>query len=213
MTEGHYQHRGIDLLTIWTETLDVLHLHDVDGQCWQSIGDHYREEHRHYHNLDHIATCLDLLATTEADTPPLRLALIYHDVIYETQRNDNEEASALYAQKDLVALGAPSSFVGEVSALILCTDHSGQHPRQLHSDLLCDIDLSTLGADEEEYDRYAHNIRREYEWVPDDKYRAGRSKVLATFLQRPWIYATVKFRSRFEESARANLERESGRLA
>lgn len=198
---------------IWVETLSELQLHDPEGQHWQAIARHYHEDHRHYHNLEHVGTCLEHLARTEANTPALRLALVYHDVIYDTQRNDNEEASAAMARNDLIELGAAKDLIETVAGLILCTDHSGKHPALPHCDLLCDIDLSTLGASDQEYDRYAQNIRREYDWVSEENYREGRSKILSAFLQHSQIDSTPDLRSRFEENARANLRRELKQLA
>jgi predicted metal-dependent HD superfamily phosphohydrolase len=78
--------------------------------------------------------------------------------------------------------------------------------------MLLDADLAVLGADEAAYDRYAAAIRREYAWVPEDRYRAGRARVLEDFLGRPQVYHTAAMRSRAEDRARANLRREVAAL-
>jgi predicted metal-dependent HD superfamily phosphohydrolase len=73
--------------------------------------------------------------------------------------------------------------------------------------LVIDIDLSILGADPPEYDRFESQIRREYAWVDDALYRAGRGVVLRRFVERERIYQTPRLHARFETAARANLAR------
>ncbi|TIR96796.1 MAG: hypothetical protein E5X19_12305, partial [Mesorhizobium sp.] len=49
--------------------------------------------------------------------------------------------------------------------------------------------------------------RREYGWVEEPIWRAGRAAVLTSFLARPHIFNTQSFRDRFEARARENLVR------
>jgi predicted metal-dependent HD superfamily phosphohydrolase len=55
-------------------------------------------------------------------------------------------------------------------------------------------------------------VRREYGWVPDALWTAGRRQVLAGFLARPTIYATPQFRASHEAAARRNLAEAIARL-
>ena len=66
----------------------------------------YRHPSRAYHNLAHIVQCLDVLSAYErgaSTTVPMevRVAVFYHDVIYDPTRKDNEEASARFAREAL----------------------------------------------------------------------------------------------------------------
>ena len=69
-----------------------------------------------------------------------------------------------------------------------------------------DIDLAILGSDRREYETYAAAIRKEYQFVRDPEYQKGRSLVLRSFLDRPFIYHTKRFREELELAARSNLE-------
>jgi predicted metal-dependent HD superfamily phosphohydrolase len=56
----------------------------------------YAEPHRHYHTLDHVA---DLLRLWEkhggaSDAGAVRLAILFHDAVYDPMRRDNEAARA-----------------------------------------------------------------------------------------------------------------------
>jgi predicted metal-dependent HD superfamily phosphohydrolase len=93
-----------------------------------------------------------------------------------------------------------------VAELVLATRHLTL-PREPDGQYLCDIDLSILGREPEVFDEFERRIRREYAWVPEPIYRSSRSEVLAGFLRRRSIYQTEFFRARYEQAARANLER------
>jgi predicted metal-dependent HD superfamily phosphohydrolase len=56
----------------------------------------YREPHRAYHNLDHIADCLEKLELARSmlrddDFKAVELALFWHDAVYDPRAADNEE--------------------------------------------------------------------------------------------------------------------------
>ena len=78
--------------------------------------------------------------------------------------------------------------------------------------MFLDMDLSILGADEAEFDRYEEGVRREYAWVGEEEWRAGRAAVLRGFQDREHIYFSDLFRGLLEEKARANLRRSLARL-
>ena len=71
---------------------------------------------------------------------------------------------------------------------------------------MVDVDLSILGRERKEFERYERGIREEYRWVPAPMYRRKRLEILHSFLNRPAIYATEHFRDRYEIRARENLE-------
>jgi predicted metal-dependent HD superfamily phosphohydrolase len=105
----------------------------------------------------------------------------------------------------------PSDTIDEAARLILLTRTHEAGPDDRAGRTLLDADLAVLSADEPAYDAYADAIRREYAWVPEADYRAGRRRVLERFLVRPRIYFTMEM-AEAEPKARANLRREIGRL-
>lgn len=199
--------------SLWHETLREMDLSD-SGEAWHAIESRYQEAHRQYHTLTHISQCLDLLRSHENDNAALRLAIFYHDVIYDTHRQDNESQSAIFAEAELAKLQCSDSLGQEVSRLIRATAHlapAGESDESAR--VISDIDLATLGSNPAAYDIYSNQIRREYEWVPREEFRVGRSRVLQSFLDQAQLYRTEEFRSRYEVQARANLLRELDQLA
>jgi predicted metal-dependent HD superfamily phosphohydrolase len=197
---------------LWLSTMRDLHVPaKVWAPLWQQLEDLYSEPHRHYHRLSHIDAMANALALYAPDAPTsVRLAVVYHDAIYETRCSDNEEKSARLASLSLVTLGLPDSCRKLTGQLIRCTKtHEPLQGKFMQiSALFLDLDLLILGSPTREYDRYARNIRREYDWVPEADYRKGRSAVLNSFLQRCRIYATEALHVRYEAKALQNLKRE-----
>ncbi len=190
-----------------------------NGGCFQmdvfsDIYEKYSEPQRRYHTLEHIDSCLNLLDEVKNELKePLvvEVALWFHDAIYNPKKSDNEEKSTLYAQELLVMLKAAPDFVEKVSQLIMATKHPHQ-PVAMEEKYIIDIDLSILGAPKVAYDQYAVRIRKEYSHVPAFLYRRERRKVLESFICKKALFNTEYFGSRYEHSARDNIEREIARL-
>jgi predicted metal-dependent HD superfamily phosphohydrolase len=173
----------------------------------------YNEPHRAYHTVAHIAALLalfDVHGGSARDPDALRLAILYHDAVYDPRRSDNEAVSADVAKRDLTALGAGTPLMDRVAQLILATQHGAHAVNPVDTDLalLLDLDLSVLAASPADYDVYAAAIRREYRHVPELLYRPGRRRVLQTFLDAGQLYLTPSLRAQWGQPARANLARE-----
>ena len=166
----------------------------------------YGEPYRVYHNLSHIVAMLDELEMVNENNPAIALAIWFHDVVYDPKDKDNEEQSAELAKKEIQKIGLPSLLGEQVNNLVMATKHTAV-PVDHTAQILVDIDLIVLGKSEKEFDVYEAGIRKEYEWVPQPDFCAGRLKILQSFLDRPWIYSTQLFRDKYESVARKNLKK------
>lgn len=174
----------------------------------------WAEPGRAYHGLEHLRDCLDQLDAAPADGADRDLveaALWFHDAVYDARSADNEALSAELAHRALAAVGVPEGTAARVAELVLLTRHR-EPPAGPDGRLLCDIDLSILGRDADQFDRYDRAVRLEYTWVPDFVYRRERAAVLRGLLRREPLFATPHFRERYELPARANLRRALARL-
>ena len=75
-----------------------------------------------------------------------------------------------------------------------------------------EADLGILGVPPPAFEAYDAAIRREYSWVPEERYRQGRLAVLAGFLGREAIFHTERCREAYERQARENLARKIDEL-
>ena len=173
----------------------------------------YAEPHRHYHTLEHLGEMFRVAGRLRASDPgAVMLAVWFHDVVYDTRAKDREARSAEIAAEWLAPLGVPEATLTKVKELIRATAHfSGEPPADPDARHLLDADLAILGAGESRYARYAADIRKEYAWVPDADYRAGRAKVLEAFLARPRIYFADVLHAEGDAAARRNLRAELAR--
>ena len=173
----------------------------------------YREPHRHYHGWTHVAACLRELAgtmpTAGAREPDVELALWFHDAVYDPRAMDNEERSAKLLQTAARTMGVPARVASHAAAIVRATAHAagGAAGTDPAIDLVLDIDLAILGAPAALFDAYQEAVRREYGFLGEREWRAGRLVVLRGFLARPRIFLTDGFSARCEQAARRNLAR------
>lgn len=200
------------LLSVWRQ---ALHGYDVDEHrtdlVFAEILHNYSEPARLYHNLTHLAAMFDMLDQVSL---PLHLpetvwlAIFFHDFICDPRAKDNEEQSAAHARRLLSVIGVSEAGCETIARMILLTKTHLVEADDRDGCALVDADLSILGAPPAQYAAYAAAVRKEYAWVPEDQYRAGRRQVLENFLARPSIFYTAPMRSRFEVAARSNIQAE-----
>jgi len=172
----------------------------------------YAEKHRAYHTLQHLEECLTQLDQVRAlcsHPDEVALALWYHDAIYKPRRSDNEARSADWLVNVAKQIAVTTSYIERMRKLVLATRHNTV-PEDIDAQILVDIDLSILGASGERFDEYERQVRREYRWVPFPLYRAQRTRVLKSFVERARIYSTEHYFNLLESRARENIRRSIG---
>jgi predicted metal-dependent HD superfamily phosphohydrolase len=183
---------------------------------------------RHYHGLGHLALmCNYFVAAFEAEksrflaeyAPSFMLATLFHDVVYDPKAppGKNEEDSAIefqlrhpahkWADTDLVVdmiLATRSHEMQSVSGDM--TFRKLERARAINHFLSADLHI-LWHPKPHVYEWYARGVRKEYAWVPNDKYREGRARVLDSL-------STVQTRlDRFDLAAfKANQEWEKNAL-
>lgn len=186
------------------------------NQASELLTPFYKQPHRRYHGLAHIQNLLRMLEKHEAlthDKLSVGLAIWFHDAIYDTARQDNEEQSAILCEQTLQSWCCPQVLIDSVVRKIRATQHHAWTDADPDTALFLDFDLGILAAPPAAYQRYADQIAQEYDWVPQQAYRLGRAKVLRSFLDRPQLYFTPLLRASWEPLARANLLNELNTLS
>jgi len=181
-------------------------------QCWKEINQNYNQKSRYYHNLVHIEKMLMELEDVKEKVEKLdaiRFSIYYHDIIYKSTRSDNEYKSAEYFKERVAKTNF--SYVEDCFKQIEATK---THKKSDDNDtnILLDLDLSILGSNNEEYQEYCKNVRKEYSIYPDLIYRKGRGKVLLKILKANPIYKTVHFVEKYEGRAKENIINELNEL-
>ncbi|GAA3198913.1 HD domain-containing protein [Actinocorallia longicatena] len=194
----------MDLVERWTA---------LAGEQTRRLGEEllarYAEEHRKYHTIEHLEAVLDLVdeLAGDADDPDVvRLAAWFHDAVYDPSRDDNEERSAILAERMLGDTDLEPERTARVAALVRMTRTHA--PEDRDGRVLCDADLAILAAGAEDYAAYTAAVREEYHFVPEEYFRAGRAAVLDQLLGLGELFHGPTAKARFEERARANLTAE-----
>ncbi len=185
--------------------------------CLDGLISRYREPHRRYHGLAHVARVADvvdvLLGEVDvADPVAVRLSAFFHDAVYDPRSSTNEADSARLARRQLPPLDVSGAVTTEVARLIMLTGgHLPAGDDDAAGQVLLDADLEVLGAPPNVYATYATGVRVEYSHVDDETWRSGRAAVLRGFLARDHLFHTPLMR-RSEPRARSNLSAELAAL-
>lgn len=177
----------------------------VIAQLWRELKVAYSKPTRYYHTLQHLEHIYKELEPFEL-SPLLEFAIFYHDIVYDVKQNDNEEQSALLAQKRLTQLTLPQELNKQLFELIVETKTHKSSSKE--NRLFLDADLAILGDNYVEYRNYICNIRKEYTIYNDEIYNSGRMKVLEKFLEKEKIYQSEYFYEKYEKKAKYNLGKE-----
>jgi len=183
---------------------------ELAEKLWFELVVQYSNKNRYYHNLTHLEHLLTQLTEIKSDIDDwdtVLFSLYYHDVIYSSKSQKNEENSADLAKKRLLQIGYPQLKTEHCFDQIIATkshDLSNSHD----TNLFTDADLSILGAEWSIYHTYTDQIRQEYAIYPDFMYKPGRKNILLHFLKMERIFKTDYFYTTFEIQARKNIEQE-----
>ncbi|MFI6861991.1 hypothetical protein ACIBKZ_19185 [Streptomyces sp. NPDC050421] len=171
----------------------------------------WAEPQRRYHTTAHLTAVLDhvdTLAGHAADADAVRLAAWFHDAVYRPDRSENEERSAVLAERALPEAGVPDAVTAEVARLVRLTVSHDPADGDTNGEALCDADLAILAAPPKEYAEYAARVREEYGFVPGEAFREGRAAVLRQLLELPRLFRTPYGAAEWEARARHNLSTE-----
>ena len=172
----------------------------------------YSEKQRHYHTLEHVYDCLVKLEEYSSAVQlgehmhdMIEAALWFHDAVYIPKSKKNEQNSAGLFMLSLGGrIDMARTTVNTIYNAILCT--KTHTPRNQTEQVVCDIDLSILGASRKDYEKYQFDITKEYNFVPFDKFIIGRRTFLNGMLQKSEIFSLDYFKNLYEKQARENME-------
>ncbi len=200
--------KATDIYTIWSATFEKALFKDLE-QCFLIVTEHYSKPNRHYHNLKHIEnliTQIQQLSLSADDNAILINVAVFHDVIYKAGRKDNENKSAEFAANWLSKFNLGTIESQMIFDIIRSTNT--HQSSDFLTQLFLDIDLSILGENEENYQEYIVQIRKEHIQIPNYLYKIGRKRFLKQMLSREVIFTTPEYFEAFEIDARKNLKNE-----
>ncbi|MEU4364350.1 hypothetical protein [Promicromonospora sp. NPDC023987] len=199
-------------------TADTEAIEDVG----QALLDRWSDEHRHFHNLRHLAAVLhrvDELAEETHEPDLVRLAAWYHGAVFSSEKKvaeasqggEQSTASAILAHDELIDLGVPARAADRVAALVNAIVRHAPDPADFDAAVLNDADLAMLAAEPQRYKEYKSAVRAEYAHIPTDVYLQARIRVIERLLARKSLFLSP-MGAAWEAPARQNLDMELHRL-
>ncbi|MGC3953746.1 MAG: DUF4031 domain-containing protein [Propionicimonas sp.] len=172
----------------------------------------WQQAHRVYHDVRHLAQALAAAQLVSGGEPgrAVRLALWFHDAVYDLRPGLDEEASAQLATSRLAGL-LPADEVAEVARLVRLTAEHTVAPDDPAGAVVVDADLSVLGLPAGRYHVYVRDVRQEYRALSDAEFREGRTRVLRRLLALEPLFHTAIGRSHWQVAAAGNLADELDR--
>jgi predicted metal-dependent HD superfamily phosphohydrolase len=166
----------------------------------------YDEPHRLFHNWDHIAYGLDIFKKLDTGTTEQVIAWLFHDIIYDPTKKDNEALSGRLARQMIKENGDDDIIsLGDVSIII--NDTMTHIPSVPISGLVLDIDMSSLADnDYNEFERQRLLAAKEYAFFGKDAVLAGTKAFIIKTLNQERIFTTDHFKP-MEAIARSNLKK------
>jgi predicted metal-dependent HD superfamily phosphohydrolase len=183
---------------------------ELANNLWLEIFTKYSEPKRHYHTITHLEALVTQLTEVKdniEDWNTTLFAVFYHDIIYKASSGTNEAESAKLAMQRLASIAYPAEKIAKCANMILATK-SHEYSEDNDTNYLIDADLSILGSNQYDYQKYSEAIRSEYSIYPDFIYNSGRKKTLQHFLQMRAIFKTDYFYKKFESKAKENISNE-----
>ena len=176
------------------------------------------------HNTRHLIKTLariDEIASTAHDPEVLRVALWYQgavlnrsfDVFQRGTDSDEQEFSALYhARSRMETLGLNEDVISRIQELMMALFTHRADPSDMDAQVLIDADLGMLAVSPQDFKRFRESLREECPDLCDTDYVRARRLAIKKILAREQIFHSPLALA-WEESARANLEAESAKLA
>ena len=176
------------------------------------------------HNTRHLIKTLariDEIASTAHDPEVLRVALWYQgavlnrsfDVFQRGTDSDEQEFSALYhARSRMETLGLNEDVISRIQELMMALFTHRADPSDMDAQVLIDADLGMLAASPQDFKRFRESLREECPDLCDTDYVRARRLAIKKILAREQIFHSPLALA-WEETARANLEAESAKLA
>ena len=191
-----------------TRILNELWIKNVK-ELYDEIRLNYAKNENYYHRFNHIIAWLDLLIEYKDIIPNFKevaFSWLYHDIIYFSEKPNNELISWVQAYNKSKQLWLWEAFSENVLGLVVSTKHT-EAPKSEAEKFLHDIDFSILWQSWEVFKRYEDDVRKEYSHVSDRAWKEWRKQFLEWVLQKEDIFYTQTFKDRFESQAKSNIQR------
>lgn len=145
----------------------------------------WNEKHRKYHTISHLEDLIQQINTYNGLSPKeydmLTLTAIFHDVIYNPRRGDNEVQSAEFFLNH-IAMNKDIPDIQEIATMI--RDTKNHTPSTHLSGIFSNMDMSIVRRPYPELLKWEDEISYEYSHLPRIVYVIGRVRFLRQMIKK-----------------------------
>ncbi|EFC47010.1 predicted protein, partial [Naegleria gruberi] len=152
------------------------------------------------------------MSVSRSDSAVVRLAIFFHDIVYDVKRKDNESRSAkLFAEAFINDVKPRSLSEGEIKRVVFFIECTASHLSHQDKDdkmlkYFLDFDLAEELLQSHYVKSYVDNVRKEYSCYSDEEFAKGRSGFLKKMLSYEHIFYSPALRERYEKQAMENMK-------
>ena len=150
------------------------------------ILDMWNESHRSFHTLDHLNDIISQINESygngkinEKQKEKLYLTALFHDIVYEPTRQDNEERSADFFMNLCIEKNQDIIYIRD--AILDTKTHQSSTPL---SEKFNKFDMNVIERDFDSLLNWEHGIYEEYKVYGNDKYKINRLNFLESLLDK-----------------------------
>lgn len=145
----------------------------------------WNESHRHYHSLDHLNDLISQINEgksnfSEKEYEKLIIASIFHDIVYDPMKSDNEEKSAEFFMNCCVEKSNPD--ILDINQMILDTKTHKANTKL--SESFNHYDMNIVERDFDSLLQWENGIYEEFKGHGKEAYKNGRLKFLESLLDK-----------------------------
>ena len=166
----------------FSEIKDILQRYKIK-YTWYEITKDWSQTHRFYHTLEHL---MDLLDQIERQYPipskerdKLIITALFHDIIYNPARDDNERKSAKFFLNHCEDV---NDDIEDIYDMILATKTHESNDEL--SKIFNDMDMDIVTRDFDSLLIWEEEIREEFNIYTDEEYKTGRISFLNSVLKK-----------------------------
>jgi predicted metal-dependent HD superfamily phosphohydrolase len=158
---------------------EILKKYDININL-KEILNKWNEPHRGYHNIEHLKDLLRQIGKVDSEEKELLvLVSLFHDIIYEPNKNDNEEKSAEFF------LNSTTNIKPEIELVYQTILDTKKHESSNSlSKKFNEMDMKVVTRGFNELMKWEEGIRKEYSMYSDSDYKKGRIEFLKSLLKK-----------------------------
>lgn len=145
----------------------------------------WNESHRSYHNQNHLHDLINQINESKSnysgkEYEKLLISSLFHDIVYDPMKNDNEEKSAQFFIECCVDKNNPD--ILEIKQIIL--DTKNHEPNTKLSESFNKFDMNIVERNFNELLEWEEGIFEEFKGYGKEAYREKRIKFLESLLDK-----------------------------